>query len=217
MMPLLIIPSSLNYIFLFIGLGSFAALSLILHKLIVGPARKASADRQAPPPEEGTVKEIIVDDLVRNRKISIGLQDSDITTRMNGIKEDHLSIRIHKERDMEEYDITLVPGGPVFYRPPHAKKFDPLKVPESFASRELIGHPALLRVVAGIKDNRLLQYLEFELSTKYFVNSAGEEKMKFLITLSRIYPGVDLNSRNKKGIFLFGRVRTREEVPEEAA
>ncbi len=218
MMFLLIIPATLNYFFAIVGIAAFIGLFILLYKLIFGPVLKAGMERQSPPPEENAVMEILIDDIVRSRRISIGQLDSDIKIRMNGIKEDHLILKIRKERDIEEYEITVVPGGSVFYRPPHAKKIDAIKGPETIASRELIGYPAIIRIVAGMKDNRLLQYVEYELATRYIINSLGDEKMQFILTLKRIYPGVDQNSRNSKGIYMFSRLRSREEAePEEAA
>jgi hypothetical protein len=34
--------------------------------------------------------------------------------------------------------------------------------------------------------------------------------MKFFLKINRIYPGVDLKSRDKKGIYSFGRIKTEE-------
>jgi len=87
---------------------------------------------------------------------------------------------------------------------------------EQIASRELIGNPALLRVAANVKDNRPLQYIEFELSTKYIVNQFGEEKMKFFIVLTKIFPSLDIKSRTKKGVYTFGRIKIDQETEEES-
>jgi hypothetical protein len=38
--------------------------------------------------------------------------------------------------------------------------------------------------------------------------------MKFLLTLKKIFPSLDKNSRNKKGIYTFGRVKLGQQVEE---
>src|SRR5690606_26627421 len=105
--------------------------------------------------------------------------DSDIKTRLAGIKEDHVALRFEKDRETEDYQIAVTSGGAAFWRPPHAKKIEVLKGTELFDSRELIGYPALLRAAANVKDGRALQYVEFELATNFFINRFGEEKMRF--------------------------------------
>ena len=141
----------------------------------------------------------------------IGQVDGQIATRMVGIREDHLKLTFLKERDLEEYQITVDSGGPVFFRPPHARHLENLKGREVFESRELIGHPASFRVVALVRDGRPVQYIEFELSTRFVMNRMGEEKMKFVLELKRVFPGLDSKSRNKKGVFSFSRLKVEEE------
>ncbi|MDH5656139.1 MAG: hypothetical protein OEZ34_09540, partial [Spirochaetia bacterium] len=134
-----------------------------------------------------------------------------IKTRMTGIKEDHLMLQIRKEPSMEEYSITAKPGGAVFFRPPHSKKMEQLKNPTSFESRELIGNSALFRLAAVVKNGRALQYLEFELSTDFMIDAGGKERMKFFLTLKQIFPSLNIKSRNKKGIYSFGRIQSDSE------
>lgn len=204
MLLLLIIPGLLKGIFAIAGLLSVGILLFLLYRLLLGPALNARADIDSPPPEEGYSREIVLDQ-ERTRTITIGQVDSDITTRMQGIKEDHLVIRLDKERELEEYAVTLSPGGAVYWIPPHSKKTEPLKGVEVVDSREIIGHPLSLRIAAAVRDNRPVQYLEFSLSTEYFFNTYGEEKMKFKLTMVRIVPPLDVNSRNKQGLYMFGR------------
>lgn len=212
---LLVIPAGLNIMAAAVGVIGLAAVAVVFYQLILGPALKAQADRDAPPPEQGAVWEIIVDEKARQRVVSIGQIDSEVQTRMAGIKDDHLVIRFRKERDLEEYEINLTPGGQVFYIAPHSKRTEVMKGPETFASRELIGYPAVMRLAAAVRDARPVQYLEFQLATKYFINQFGTEKMKFILTLKKIIPGIDLKSRDRKGIYSFGRKAAASEESEE--
>ncbi len=213
-MPLLIVPWALETIFMVLGVISLAGLGAIVYLLVVKPVLLARLDINAPPPEEGFTHEILIEAPQRSRVVGIGQLDSDIKTRLNGIKEDHLVLRFEKDRELEDYEISLSAGGTVFYLPPHAKKLELLKGTETFDSRELIGHPSRMRVAASVKDNRALQYIEFELSTSYIINQFGEEKMKFLLKLTRIYPSLDTESRSNKGIYMFGRLQVEQDSEE---
>ncbi len=90
-----------------------------------------------------------------------------------------------------------------------------LKSTEVIESKELIGHPAYIRVVALMQKERPLHFVEIELSQKYFINNYGEERMKFFLKINKIYPGVDLQSRNKQGIYAFGRQKMEESEEKE--
>ena len=209
-MFLLIVPFFLDLTVFLIGVGALAALSWILYRLIIGPSLQVLAERRGLPPEDGTSIDILLDHNRRTEVISIGQLDSRIKTRMMGIKEDHLVIKFKKEQDLEEYEITVVPGGPVHYRPPHGAKLEAIKGSETFESSELIGHPATFRLAAFVQHNRLLQFIEVELSCSFVINSVGEEKMKFTLTITRIFPSVDRKKPPRKGVYFFGRLQTEE-------
>ncbi len=216
-MFLLIVTQTLHVVMIIVGIVAAAVFAFLFYRLFIHPALQLKADQESPPPEAGYTLDIILEDPTRFRTIAVGCLDGDIKLRLNGIKEDQLVLKFKKERDLEEYEITVVPGANIFYRAPHAQKIEPLKSSEIFESRELIGHPALFRVAAHVKNNRPLQYVEFELSTQYFINNIGEEKMKFPLTMKRIFPGVDVNSRNKKGLYVFGRFQVEHSDQEEEA
>lgn len=215
-MTLLVVPGSLTLVMTVLGLAALIVLGVIIRQLFIKPVRLARADIHSPPPEVGLTHTIVIDGPRRSQTITIGCLDSDIKTRLNGIKEDHLTIRLEKERDLEDYHITIIPGGPVFYRHPHSRLIETMKGPETFESRELIGHVAQMRIAANVRDQRPTQYVEFELSSRYFINQYGEEKMRFSLVLNRIFPGLDINSRTKKGVFMFGRLKVDQESDEQS-
>lgn len=209
-MILLIIPTYLNVAVSIAGLAALIGLILIVYGLLVRPAVAIHADREAPPPEEGAVHEIIFDGALRTLRFSIGQIDSDFKTRMNEIKEDHLVLKITKDRDLEDYEIQLSAGGYVLLRMPHSKSMEKMQGTEKITSAELIGDTAVFRLAANVRDGRAAQYVEFELAAKYFINKVGEERMKFLLTLKKIFPSLDKNSRSKKGIYMFGRLKSQQ-------
>lgn len=201
-----------------LGVLAFAVIGITVYILILQPAREALADTLSPPPREGTEEEILLS-TGRIRSLGIGQVDSDFKTRMQGIKEDHLVVKLRRDPDVESYTITLSPGGPVYYRAPHHKTFELMTKPESFESSELIGHPAVFRLAALVRDHRPVQFVEFQLSNRFYINNSGEEKMKFLLKINKIYPSIDLDSRSKRGVFLFGRLKRegQEETDSAAA
>jgi len=211
---LLIIPSYLNALVTAAGFLSAVVLCVTLYLMILRPAMAIRADRESPPPEEGSVHEIIVDPSLRTIRLSIGQIDSDYKTRMNGIREDHMVMKFQKDRDLEDYEITLQANGSAQLRIPHSKTMERIQGSEKIQSSELIGDTAVFRLAASAREGRVLQYVEFELAAKYFINRTGEERMKFLLTLKKIFPSLDKTSRNKKGIYLFGRLRVGQQAEE---
>ena len=210
-MVLLVVPFYLDLFFLLLGVVAGLSFLYLFYLLIIKPSVLARIAMYSAPLEEGFVEEILVDKLERTLTVSIGQMDSNINTRMLGIVEDHLQIKFNKERDIEDYIITLSAKKPVFFKRPHTSGFEKIKGSETMDSRELIGYPALFRVAATVRENSPIQYLEFELSTKYFINQYGEERMKFFLKLLKIYPGMDKKSRNKKGIYAFGRLKVEHD------
>ncbi|MCB1321190.1 MAG: hypothetical protein KDK34_13105, partial [Leptospiraceae bacterium] len=105
-MLLLIVPAILNIIVIVLTVLAVAVLVLIVHRLIVRPAMNVKADRDAPPPQVGDIREILIDEQERIRRLSIGQLDSDVKTRMAGVKEDQLILIFRKDRGLEEYEIT---------------------------------------------------------------------------------------------------------------
>jgi len=197
------------YLFLFVLLF-FLGFGFYIYIYI--PSYKLYMDLQSPPPEEGSIKEILLGQNEKRKVITIGALTSDISLRLKGIEEPHVEITVQKEKGLEEYIVTIRPfaKNKVLWKAPHVKDMNYLNEPDSFESRELIGHPAYLRVVALMQKNRPLHYVEFELSVKFIIDNFGEERMKFFLKINRIYPGVDLKSRDKKGIYSFGRIKTEE-------
>lgn len=217
MILLLIVPASLDIFFHLLGIVSTAILTYLMYIMVIGPTLKVLQERISHPPDVGSTYHIVMDHNQRSRVVSIGLLDSDIKTRMMGIEDDQTVLKFRKEPDIEEYDIYIVPKKNVFYRAPHASRLELMKSQESFESSELIGHPATLRVAASVRNNRPLQYVEFELSCDYFTNSMNEEKLRFTLTITKFYPGVDRNKPVKKGIYRFGKERKEDNQSEEVS
>lgn len=176
------------------------------------PSYKIYMDLQSPPPQEGTQMEIVLQPNQKRKVITIGSITTTIPLRLKGIEDLHAELIIEKEKGIEEYKIIIKPmaKNKVLWKAPHVKNMILLNDVDTIQSSELIGHPAYLRIVALMQNNRPIHYVEFELSMKYFIDNIGEERIKFFLKINKIYPGIDLKSRDKKGIYSFGRLKTEE-------
>lgn len=212
-LTLLVMPLALDLFLLVLGISGIAILLGVFYRFILLPALQVMADTTSPPPSAGETKELLLRN-GRHLRYSLGLVDSDWKLRLKGIVEEHLVFDFKKDRTLEEYEIMLIAGGPVLYRAPHERKMRRISGKERLESRDLIGHPALFRLIAAMQGERPVHYVEFELSTRFIIDNAGDERMKFIVELKRIHPGIDLKSRNKRGIYLFGR-NPAESPPQE--
>ena len=192
----------LDYVMLCLGILSVSAFVGLSYKLFVTPARKIRNLRLAPP-VEGYEYPIIFHKHQTLYMLRIGLLYSDINLRLRGIKENHLIIKIRKEPDLEEYDFMLNPNGVVFLQAPHTRHKEHMKGRDRFSSSELIGNSAKITLAAALIEGRPARLIEFELLSDYFYNSDNIEQMKFTLCVTKIAPKVDLDSRDKKGIYSF--------------
>ncbi len=212
----MIIPLYIDILFFVILMIVMAILGYGFYLFIYIPSYKIYMDLQSPPPQEGTQLEIVLEPNLKRKIITIGSITATIPLRLKGIEDLHAELIFEKEKGLEEYEITLKPiaKNKVLWKAPHVKNMIVLNEADTIQSSELIGHPAYFRIVALMQNNRPIHYVEFELSMKYFIDNLGEERIKFFLKINKIYPGIDLKSRDKKGIYSFGRLKTedKEEV-----
>ena len=192
----------LDYLMLSLGILTVTIFSILSYMLFVLPARKIINAKTAPP-VEGYEHTIIFNKHQSLLKINIGLLHNDINLRLKGIKESHLSLKLRKDPDIEDYDIMFKAKGIVFMQRPHTRTKERLTEQIRFSSSELIGHPATISLVATLTEGKPSQYVEFKFATDYYYDNENEEKMKFVLHLNTIYPKIDWDSRNKVGIYNF--------------
>ena len=214
-MPLLVVSAFLDYLAILLAFLSAGSLAFISFRLFIQPALKIRT-RKGRPPSPGHSEAIIFKVHENVRIFSIGQLFGDLNLRLKGIREKHLVIKLHREPGQEIYDLFIEASGIVYMRAPHTRQFERLKGKANFSNAELIGHTASFRLTAKLLDGRPLHYVEMELACEYFVNRGGLEQMKFILNILEVKPPVDLNSRNKKGIYAFksadlGLRRSKEE------
>lgn len=169
------------------------------------------------PPNIGQTFEYIVNETDRVAYFSIGANTGDIPTKCSAISEHHLSFTFKKDPRAEEYSISIKREGPVLYKHPRMTHYLRMASTEKLESHELIGKVAEFRLSDKISKDRMIDFIEISLSTAFVISKSGIERMKFIFTFSKVHPGFNLKTKNRNGLFPFGREATHKEEasPEE--
>ncbi|MBK9500806.1 MAG: hypothetical protein IPO06_15805 [Leptospiraceae bacterium] len=136
---------------------------------------------------------------------SIGANTGQIPTKCSAISEDHLSFTFKKDPRGEEYTITIKREGPVLYKHPRMSHFLKLASTERLESHELIGKVAEFRLSNKISKERMIDFIEITLTSAFVISRSGVERMKFIFTFSKVHPGFNLKTKNRKGLFPLGK------------
>lgn len=153
----------------------------------------------------GDSMEFVVPDSVRQARFTIGKKLSNFNTICSGIQEDHLIFDIKRNNENEEYTITITKNGPTLYKPPRMETYSKMESKEKIEGYEIIGHYADFRIGDKIVKDRMIHYIEIRLTTEFFFNKVGKERMKFIFTVLKIHPGLNREKRNRDGCFGWGQ------------
>lgn len=91
--------------------------------------------------------------------------------------------------------------------------FSKMESAEKLDSYEVIGKNADFRISDKVVKERMIQYFEISLSSEFFINNFGKERMRFIFTITKIHPGLNRRTPVKKGLYGFGK--EEKEEPEE--
>lgn len=163
------------------------------------------------PVQTGDKYDLVVDELSRFATFQIGCKTGQLATRCNAISEDHLIFQFKKSRDSEDYTITVLKNGPTFYKPPRMEHYGKMESKESFESYEIIGHPAEFRISDKIAKERMVNYIEVSLTSSFYFNRSGKERMKFTFEVGKIQPGINRKSRFRGDVYGFGKEEGADE------
>ncbi|TGK38963.1 hypothetical protein [Leptospira andrefontaineae] len=178
---------------------------------VLRPYAAKTRPGQMDPPEEGDVYEIVVPESTRIYKFSVGQVYGDIPTLCKSIQDDHLVFILKKGKDTEDYDILINRSGPAIMKPPRMQYFSKMESQEKLESHEIIGQTASFRISDKIIKDRMTQYFEIGITSNFFMNKLGKERMRFVFSVQKIHPGLATRSRDKKGLYSFGKERSSEE------
>lgn len=170
------------------------------------------------PPYPGKFWKITVDEGSRISTFKVGQKTGDLPTRCNAIAEDQLIFIFKKSKEDETYDIIIKRNGSTLFRPPRMEKFLKMDSVVTIQSYELIGNSALFRISDKIVKDRMVNYIEIGLNTEFFFNKAGTERMRFIITVTNIQPGINTSKKLKGKVYPFGvdkKSKTKEDSDDE--
>ncbi|PJZ68584.1 hypothetical protein CH373_15040 [Leptospira perolatii] len=178
---------------------------------IVRPYLLKTKPGQMDPPDEGQVFSLVIPESTRSYKFSIGQISGDVRTVCKAIQDNHLVFHIKKAKETEDYDIEIEKQGPTLIKPPRMQFFTKMESVEKLESHEIIGYTANFRISDKVIKERMTQYFEISLGSEFFMNRMGKERMRFLFTIEKIHPGLSYGSRDKKGLYSFGKETGRSE------
>ncbi|MCB1141219.1 MAG: hypothetical protein H7A24_01480 [Leptospiraceae bacterium] len=190
---------------------SSAGFLWVLYKEIVYPYILISTKEVEPPPEVGKVYEFIVSESERNSFFSVGKTTGNIVTRCSAIQEDHLIFQFKKDPSQEEYDIQIKKNGAVLFKPPRMPTYSTMDSTEKLESHEVIGKTADFRISNVILKERMVNFIEISLTSKFIITKSGKERLQFRFTITKIHPGLNLNSPDKTGNFPWGKDEQKAE------
>ncbi|TGK04092.1 hypothetical protein EHQ53_02800 [Leptospira langatensis] len=189
----------------FLGMGFF------VYWEILRPYAAKTRPGQLLPPDEGDTFEVVVPESTRIYRFSVGQKFGNISTFSKAIQDDHIVFVIKKGKDSEDYDILINRSGPVLMKPPRMQYFAKMESNEKLESHEIIGQTASFRISDKITKDRMTQYFEIGLTSNFFMNKMGKERMRFVFSVQKIHPGIALSSKDKKGLYSFGKERSSYE------
>lgn len=165
------------------------------------------------PVSVGDQFDLVVEESSRQAKFTIGKKIGDIKTLCKAIMDDHLVLEFKKNRDNEEYEISIKRNGACLFKPPRMDVFSKMESKEKLESYEIIGHSAEFRISDRFIKERMVNFIEIRLSSKFYFNKMGKERMKFSFTITKIHPGLNRANRNRDGSYDWGQEES--EVDEE--
>ncbi len=195
------------------GSAAFLGLCFLFFKEVIYPAIKKGSAGIGTPPEEGDRFLLVVPESQRNVRFSVGQISGNIRTYCNTISDNHLIFNLKKAKDSEDYEIQILRNSAVLFKPPGMPTFSKMESSEKLDSYEVIGKSADFRISDKVVKERMTQYFEIGLSSEFFINNFGKERMRFIFTITKIHPGLNRKTSIKKGLYAFGK-EEREE-PEE--
>ncbi|MDI7185483.1 hypothetical protein QMM42_04535 [Leptospira santarosai] len=206
----LIYTVGLDVFFIFTGLAASTGLAFLFFKEVIYPAIKKGSAGVGTPPEEGDRFLLVVSESQRNIRFSIGQTFGNIRTYCNAISDNHLVFNLKKAKDSEYYEIQILRNSFVLFKPPGMPTFSKMESAEKLDSYEVIGKNADFRISDKVVKERMTQYFEISLSSEFFINNFGKERMRFIFTITKIHPGLNRKTPIKKGLFAFGKEEKEE-------
>lgn len=183
----LIYTVGLDIFLILTGSAAFLGLCFLFFKEVIYPAIKKGSAGIGTPPEEGDRFLLVVPESQRNIRFSVGQTSGNIRTYCNTISDNHLIFNLKKAKDSEDYEIQILRNSAVLFKPPGMPTFSKMESTEKLDSYEVIGKSADFRISDKVVKERMTQYFEIGLSSEFFINNFGKERMRFIFTITKIH------------------------------
>ena len=203
----------LNLLYVVLSLA-IVGLGYIIFIEFVRPYFALKAEGETPPPQVDDKYELVVKESERMSVFSVGQMSGDLITKCVAISEDHLIFQFKKAGLGDAFDIIIKRNGPTLFKPPRMDYFLKMDGTERLEGHEIIGKSAFFRISDNIIKDRMTNYIEISLTTNYFIDQRGREKVKFVFTITKVQPSINLKTRNRKGLYSFSRSLTTREKDE---
>lgn len=192
---------------------SATGLCWVMYNQFIKPYIELKEKEMLPPPPVGTAYEYLVSETERTSSFVIGRAIGNISTRCAAISDEHLVFTFKKDDTHEEYDITIKRSAPVLFKPPRTPTYSVMDSTEKLESHEVIGKTADFRISNQINKERMINFIEISLSSKFIINKNGKERLMFIFTISKIQPGL-ASSPDNSGHYPWGKEKKEEEEEE---
>lgn len=210
------IPQGWMFLFGLLLLLCFAVFGYIIYIEFIVPYITLISAQIEPPPKEGSEFEFVMGESERSTNYMIGRIGSNLNTKCTNISEGHLVFQFKKARDSEEYEITIKKGGAVLVKPPRMNVYSKMESSLKLESHEVIGKTVDFRISDSMVKERMTSYIELQMTSKFFVNSKGVERMKFIFKITKIHPGMKFKKNNQHSYSLNKAMFKDDDAIEEA-
>lgn len=199
------IQDSFFYLLILTLFLSTAGLIFVIYQQFLLPILSRKESDRFIPVQVNDKFDYVVDEISRNGQFRIGCKTGQLPTRCQAISEEHLIFQFKKARDTEDYTISVLKNGPAFFRPPRMEIFEKMEQKESFESYEIIGHSTDFRISDKIVKDRMINFIEVSLSSSFYFNKVGKERMRFTFTIQKIQPGINRKLKSREDTYPFGK------------
>jgi hypothetical protein len=200
----------IDWVLLFLILGSVGVIVYVIFLMILKPYIDLKTGEIPMPPEAGEKYYFLFSEAARSATFTVGKNMGEIPTKCSAISEGHLVFTFKKHPLNEEYDITVKRSGPTLFKPPRMQTYTVMESTEKLESHEVIGKTAEFRISGQLFKERMINYIEISLGSKFIFNKKGQERLQFVFTIERIHPGLNLQRSDGDGNFSFGKEEHKE-------
>ncbi|RME89517.1 MAG: hypothetical protein D6767_08350 [Candidatus Hydrogenedentota bacterium] len=121
----------------------------------------------------------------RSAEGTIGQKGSLLSIPLANLEAEHLFIRVKREPDSTDYEVTIRRGGPVLIKYALNQDFEKMTGSETFTDEEVKEAGGIrFRLSDRIKDEEMATYVEIGLNWDTFLpEGATKERKKFFVTI----------------------------------